>query len=89
MLKEYYEIGKLIEELEAKRRKMRDKLIEKGTHSTRDFICEVREQLRRSISLTSIEKEAPNLAIELGQRGLISESVSTMVKVTEKARGAA
>ncbi len=85
MLKEFYEIQTKIKKLEAESRELREKLIAKGTHSERDFICEVTEQSRRSISLTEIEKTDQKLALTLDNKGLIKTSVMHVVKVLKKA----
>lgn len=84
MLKEYYEITAQIEALSKKKEELREKLIKKGTHASRDFICEVKEQCRRSVSLVEIEKRAMDIAIELSNANLIKETTSTIVKVTPK-----
>ncbi len=84
MLKEYYEIQTQIKALEAKLKDIRDKVIAKGTHSEKNYICEVREQSRRTISLLDIERGAPKLFMELDKDGFIKESTSYIVKVSQK-----
>lgn len=84
MLKEYFEIQNQIQKLEKEKNELRLKLIEKGTHSSREFICEVSSQTRRSISLTEIEKADPEIAKSLEAKKLIKVTTVEIVKVTQK-----
>lgn len=85
MLKEYFELGEQIKALEAARAALKEKIVARGTHSSREFICSVSSQSRRSISLTDIEKKNPNLCLSLTNEGFVKEIIVTIVKVTPKA----
>lgn len=85
MLREYFEIQKQIKRLEEQAKTIREVLIAKGTHSEKNYICEVTEQNRRSLSLVEIEKRDHGLFLQLDQDGFIKSSVTHVVKVLKKA----
>lgn len=83
MLKEYFELIAQIDDLEQRKLALRDKLIKKGTHSTKDFICDVSAQESRSISVSDVKKHEEIMATLL-EAGLIKTSKRIIVRVKPK-----
>lgn len=81
----YFQILETIKDLEAKKEPLRQRLLEKGTHSTTEFIISVQDQTRESLAGFDKFKQA-GLESKLRELGLVNRTAYKVLKVTAKTK---
>lgn len=88
-LARYVELSYQIDKLENEKMLLRDAIVQLGSHATQDYVCTVKPQDRRTLSIKDLKTKHPAILANLEDDGTVRIATIFYVSIATKLEKAA